>query len=491
MSLNDTTAEDAARTAQLASRQLAVLTEDERNAGLTAIYQALAQEKDLILAANQKDMTLADDAAKAGSLSGSLVKRLDLSRPGKYDDMLQGILQVRELPDPLGHISNRTLLDDGLVLERKSCPIGTLLIIFEARPEVIANIASLAIKSGNAAILKGGKESTESFRAIAQVISRALKQTSVPNEAIQLVTSRAEIQPLLQCDKYIDLVIPRGGNELVRSIKRSTQIPVLGHADGLCSAYLRADCDPEMAARVIVDSKCSYAAACNSLETLLVDSRALTTALPVVAKALLENNVVLRCDDASKAMLEAELGANELIQLANEEDYDTEFLEFKLAIKMVPPFTNSEGDLDFAIAHINEHSSHHTDIILSSDEAAAEYFMRGVDSAGVYWNTSTRFADGQRYGFGTEVGISTNKIHARGPVGLEGLTIYKWLIRGAGQITADYGEGKARQFKHEKLPIASGDDEGIARDEEELDLLRRHRAQQNGAVNGHLKRKAA
>lgn len=480
MSLNDTTAEDAARTAQLASRRLAVLTEQERNAGLTAIYHELVEMKDAILDANRIDMNLANQAAKDGSLSESLVKRLDLSKPGKFDDMLQGILQVRDLPDPLGRISERTLLDDGLLLERKSCPIGTLLIIFEARPEVIANIASLAVKSGNAAILKGGKESTESFKSIANAISRALKKTSVPNDAIQLVTRRAEIQPLLQCDRYIDLVIPRGGNELVRNIKSSTQIPVLGHADGLCTTYLRNDYDSDLASKVIVDAKCSYSAACNALETLLVDSAALGQKLPSIAKALIENKVTLLCEPPVRKALEAEIGESEYIQGATEADFDTEFLESKLAIKEVPQYSDWHQELDFAIAHINEHSSHHTDAILTSNKEAAEYFLRGVDSAGVYWNTSTRFADGQRYGFGTEVGISTNKIHARGPVGLEGLTIYKWLLRGDGQLSTAYGEGKAKQFKHQRLPLLTADDERMARSDEELELLRKHRAQTNG-----------
>ncbi|KAF2101946.1 gamma-glutamyl phosphate reductase [Rhizodiscina lignyota] len=483
MSLNNASAEEAATAAQLASRRLAVLSEEERNEGLIAIHDALASHMSDILAANKQDMAVANEAAQAGTLSQSLVKRLDLSRPGKYEDMLQGIMQVKDLPDPLGIVASRTLLDDGLQLERRSCPIGVLLIIFEARPEVIANIASLAIKSGNAAILKGGKESTESFRAIAKVIAKALESTAVPNDAIQLVTSRAEVQPLLQLDRYVDLVIPRGGNELVRSIKASTQIPVLGHADGLCTTYLRNDCDPALATRVIIDAKCSYAAACNALETLLVDEEAVKQILPAVAKALLERDVTLLCDDFSKASIVAELGSNPLIQDVADKDYSTEFLDLKLAIKTIPA-SDPEKALDFAITHINKYSSHHTDAILTADEKAAQYFMDGVDSAGVYWNASTRFADGQRYGFGTEVGISTNKIHARGPVGLEGLTIYKWLIRGDGQISGEYGEGKAKHFKHQKLPLAPVDDERVARTEDELEVLRQFRLQKPKHTNG-------
>jgi glutamate-5-semialdehyde dehydrogenase len=341
----------------------------------------------------------------------------------------------------------RSKLDDNLIMERVSCPIGVLLIIFEARPEVIANIASLAIKSGNAAILKGGKESTESFIAISQTISAALEKTQVPNSAIQLVTTRDVISQLLSQDRYIDLVIPRGSNELVRYIKESTKIPVLGHADGLCHIYLTAAADAEKAVTAIVDSKTSYPAACNSVETLLVQDAALSTVFPAVAVALAEKGVTLRCDPDSKAALSSVPAVAASLTDAIPEDFDTEHLSLTIAVKTVP-------SLDVAIAHINAHGSHHTDAIMTADAQEAERFMNEVDSAGVYWNASTRLADGMRYGFGTEVGISTNKIHARGPVGLEGLTIYKYKIRGDYQATATYGEGEGkRPWKHEKLDI--------------------------------------
>ena len=420
-------------------------------------------------------MVLAKQASHDGKLSQSVLKRLDLSRPGKFDDMLQGILDVRNLDDPVGKVDLRTKLDEGLTLERVSCPIGVLLIIFEARPEVIANIAALAIKSGNAAILKGGKESTESFSTISAVISSALETTAVPNAAIQLVKTRDVIDQLLALDQYIDLVIPRGGNELVRYVKDHTKIPVLGHADGLCSVYIHSDADKDMAVKVVVDSKCDYPAACNSAETLLVHEDVLSSILPDVAQALLEKGVSLRCDEKSKEALKGRLTGSSaaILQDASEEDYNTEFLDLTMAIKTVPKVglsptngvnnnislssSNSqaptdEASLDLAIAHINSHSSHHTDCIITSSEAAAEKFMSAVDSAGVYWNASTRFADGMRYGFGTEVGISTNKIHSRGPVGLEGLTIYKYKIRGKGQGAAEYGEGEGkRRFRHERM----------------------------------------
>ncbi|EHK24275.1 uncharacterized protein TRIVIDRAFT_31549 [Trichoderma virens Gv29-8] len=445
MSLTNGSPEAAATAAKTASFTLASLPASARNEALEAIHAALTASKDEILAANARDLELARKAAADGTLTQALVSRLDLGKKGKWDDMLQGILDVRDLEDPVGKVQLRTKLDDGLILERVSCPIGVLLIIFEARPEVIANIASLAIKSGNAAILKGGKESTESFIAISQVISSALSKTQVPNSAIQLVTTRDVILQLLSQDRSIDLVIPRGSNDLVRYIKENTKIPVLGHADGLCSIYLTATADKEKAAVAIVDSKTSYPAACNSLETLLVQDKALDTIFPGVAAALAEKGVTLRLDAASKAALSSTSLPEGTILDATPEDYDTEHLNLTLAVKTV-------SSVDEAITHINTHGSHHTDSILTSDETEAEHFMNQVDSAGVYWNASTRLADGMRYGFGTEVGISTNKIHSRGPVGLDGLTIYKYKIRGNYQPTTGYGEGEGkRPWKHEKL----------------------------------------
>ena len=309
----------------------------------------------------------------------------------------------------------------------------------------------------------GGKESSESFIAISNVICQALESTKVPNASIQLLTTRDVIPSLLELDKYIDLVIPRGSNELVRYIKNNTRIPVLGHADGLCSIYIHSDADKEMCVRILVDAKTVYPAACNSVETLLVNEKALHSILPSVATALLAKGVSLRCDAPSKAVLSTSLPASSatLLQDATEQDYETEFLDLTLAIKTIPctfpssPQQEEKDDtvvVDLAIAHINAHSSSHTDAIITSDPTTARRFQSGVDSACVFWNTSTRMADGMRFGFGTEVGISTNKIHARGPVGLEGLMIYKYLIKGTGQVAGDYGEG-AKQWKHERLPL--------------------------------------
>ena len=343
-----------------------------------------------------------------------------------------------------------------------------LLIIFEARPEVIANISALAIKSGNAAILKGGRESSNSFAAIASIISKALPSTAVPSDCLQLVQTHDVIADLLKQDTYIDLCIPRGGNKLVRYVKDTTTIPVLGHADGICSAYLCADYPAEKAAKIVLDAKASYPAGCNALEQLIVEEAALSSTLPTVAEALLQKGVSLRCDPTSLLALKGKLDPHSatLLQEAGPEDYDTEFLDYILAIKTV---TN----VDEAINHINAHGSHHTDAILTTSEATAKTFLAAVDSSSVYWNTSTRMADGQRYGFGTEVGISTNKIHSRGPVGLEGLTIYKWVIVGDAQVSADYGAG-GKQWKHQRLPV--GDEESIARDDEEREVLRKFRA---------------
>ncbi|KAJ5668809.1 hypothetical protein N7462_009879 [Penicillium macrosclerotiorum] len=452
MSLTESAAVDVARSASLASRRLATLSNTARNEALTALHCALDKNRTAILAANAKDVEIATQAADRGNLSHSVLKRLDLSRPGKYDDMLEGILSVRDLEDPVGKVTLRTLLDEGLSMERVSCPIGVLLIIFEARPEVIANIAALAIKSGNAAILKGGKESMESFVAIANVVSEAIAGSQVPVSSIQLVQTRDAVSSLLAQDSFIDLVIPRGSNELVRFVKENTKIPVLGHADGLCSAYIHSDAKAETAVKVIVDSKTNYPAACNSLETLLVHEHLLESIFPIVVEALLDKGVTLRCDAVSKAALTKTLPFSKATQVlpATETDFHTEFLDLVLAVKTIP----AEDAIETAIAHINAHSSKHTDIILTESREMANLFMSSIDSAGVYWNASSRFADGMRYGFGTEVGISTNKIHSRGPVGLEGLTIYKYLIRGNGHAAGDYHDGEGgRQFIHKNLLI--------------------------------------
>lgn len=278
----------------------------------------------------------------------------------------------------------------------------------------------------------------------------------MPNGAIQLLITRDVVGSLLELDKYIDLVIPRGSNELVRYVKNNTRIPVLGHADGLCNVYIHEDADVEMAVKIVTDAKVGYPAACNSVENLLVDEAALFSILPSVATALLQKGVSIRCDTLSKAALTNSLPQSQstLLQDSSEADYTTEFLDLILAVKTIPSTLSSASACDLAIAHINAHSSHHTDAILTTSEDMARRFQAGVDSACVFWNTSTRMADGMRFGFGTEVGISTNKIHARGPVGLEGLMIYKYLLSGEGQVPGEYSAGEGgRKWKHERLPV--------------------------------------
>ena len=323
----------------------------------------------------------------------------------------------------------RRELDENLILEQVTVPIGVIGVVFEARPEAFIQIAALCIKSGNAAILKGGKEAMSTVAVLNEVVSAALTAAdSRFRNAVQMISSRSEVDELLRYDQYIDLMIPRGSNRLVRYIKENTRIPVLGHADGLCHTYVDAGADLKKALRVTVDAKCQYAAACNATETLLVHRSVAHAFLPEL-KNCLDGRVELR-------------GCHETLQIidiasASETDWDEEYNDLILSVKIV-------GSVEEAVAFINEHGSRHTDAILTENTAAAEFFLRNVDSASVYVNCSTRFADGYRYGFGAEVGISTSKIHARGPVGLEGLTIYKYLLRGTGQIVEDYVSGKSR-----------------------------------------------
>ncbi len=439
--------EQIAKEAHVAATVLKTLSNEARTEALDLIHSALLQNKNEILEANKLDM----DLAKQNNLKPSLVKRLDLSTGDKYDAMAQGITDVANLEDPVGKITLATKLDEGLNLYRLTCPVGTLLIIFESRPEVIANITALAIKSGNSAILKGGKESHHSFVAISKAINDALGKSQVPAGAIQLVSTRDEVSSLLSQDKYIDLVIPRGSNELVRQIKNNTKIPVLGHADGICSIYVDDDADLPMAQRIVVDAKTNYPAGCNAVETLLINRRNKKLIIGVL-KSLFEAGVNIHPTQEIASIISS---SDELSQFSSkvvpalESDFTTEFLSLDIAVKAVDSVSE-------AIAHINAHSSKHTDSIVTNNEENAQVFLKGIDSAGVYWNASTRFADGFRYGFGTEVGISTNKIHARGPVGLEGLVGYQYQIRGHGQVASDYiGAGGSKSFIHQKLDIST------------------------------------
>lgn len=436
-------AEQIARNANQAFGILKTLSNEERSSALKEIHDALNDAKDEILAANKVDM----EAAEKNSLSSSLIKRLDLSKNGKYEAMLQGILDVAALADPVGKTTLAKKLDEGLNLYRVTAPLGVLLIIFESRPEVIANISALAIKSGNCAILKGGKESYQTFKAISSVINKTLtEKTQVPECAIQLIQSREEVGDLLAQDKYIDLVIPRGSNALVRNIKENTKIPVLGHADGICSIYVDKDADLDKACRIVVDSKTNYPAGCNAVEQLLIHKDIVSDSakLEKLLSSLTDAEVTLHVVEEIQNSLSDKVNPK-FVVAADKDSFDKEFLSFDIAVKPV-------SDLNEAISHINEHSSKHTDCIISENKEAADTFLKGVDSAGVYWNCSTRFADGFRYGFGTEVGISTNKIHARGPVGLEGLMSYQYQLKGNGHIASEYvGAGGSKVFVHEDI----------------------------------------
>ncbi|KIS02510.1 glutamate-5-semialdehyde dehydrogenase [Cryptococcus deuterogattii 2001/935-1] len=430
-SASNSGAESIAIAARRAFEASQLVDPSERDVALKAIRETLQAAKDEILAANKKDMEAAEALAATGKLSSSLVSRLDLGRAGKFEAMLQGITDVAALPTPT-----------------VTCPVGVLLVIFEARPEVVVNIAALAIKSGNAAILKGGKESINTATLLSSLISQALATTSIPSAFVQSVSTRSEISSLLAQDKYIDLVMPRGGNELVKSIQNNTRIPVMGHADGICAVYLDKSAIQEKAVRIAVESKIDYMAACNAAETLLIHSSLLTTVWPAVASALMSNSVCLRCDPATLAALQnANIPeANKFVTASSPADYSTEFLGPTIAVKTV-------DSVQEAIQHINSHSSHHTDSIVTEDESSMSAWCRGLDSANCFVNASTRFADGTRYGLGTEVGISTGKTHARGPVGLDGLVIYKYIMRSKkqdGSVIADHEKG-GKGYTHKDL----------------------------------------
>ncbi|KAF8270836.1 gamma-glutamyl phosphate reductase [Lactarius quietus] len=442
--------ETVAKTARAAFEASQLIDSAERTRALHEIRKELEANKDAILQSNGEDMTHAEAEATAGRLAPSLVKRLDLRTGDKWDAMLQGVSDIAVLPDPTGTVSYAHELHDGLELYRVSCPIGVLLVIFEARPEVVVNVAALAIKSGNAAILKGGKESALTTAALARSIQAALARTELPSAFVQAVETRAEVSALLAQDQHIDLVIPRGSNALVRAIQHATRIPVMGHADGICAIYLDTAADREKAQRVVLDAKIDYPAACNAVETLLVHESLLRTIWPDVARTLLAADVRLLCDESTLSVLDSSAIANLATHVspAPPDAYTTEHLSLTLAVRAVP-------SLAAAIAHINAHGSHHTDCIVTESAAAGSAFVRGVDSAGVFVNASTRFADGFRYGFGAEVGISTGKIHARGPVGLEGLVTYKYMLKSQGadgHVVGEFGSGQGKkQYTHQPI----------------------------------------
>ena len=415
-----------------AAMALGQLSDGERRAALLAMADALEADRAAIVAANAADL----EAAAAENLAPALVARLKLDAP-KLAAAIEGVRQVAALADPLGVRQLHRELDDGLVLERLSVPLGVVGVIFEARPDAVMQIAALAIRSGNGAILKGGREASRSCAAILAALQRGLAASAVAPEALALLTSREESLALLKLDGLVDLIIPRGSNALVQFIQDNTRIPVLGHADGICHLYVDCEVAIDQALRVALDSKTQYPAACNAIETLLLHREAAPAFLAAALPAFAAAGVELRGDAAAQTLGVA--------HAADEADWRTEYSDLVLAVRVV-------DSLEEALAHIARHGSRHTDAICTTNPATAETFLRGVDSAGVYLNCSTRFADGFRYGFGAEVGISTQTLPPRGPVGLEGLVTYRYLLRGDGHIAADYASG-VRTFSHRDLPL--------------------------------------
>lgn len=409
-----------AKDAKEASLKIADLSTELKNTALLKIADEIELNKDEIFEANKTDLEAAKSLVESGEITKSTFNRLKLDE-NKMRDMIQGIRDIAKLEDPVNKKLLVRELDSDLTLYKVSCPIGVLGIIFEARPDVIAQISSLTIKSANAVILKGGKESINTNKKILSVINSALEKIKeFPKNVIQQVFTRDDVAEMLKCDKYINLIIPRGGNKLVKFIKENTKIPVLGHADGICHIFVDETADIDMAIKVVTDAKTQYPSACNAVETLLIHEK-----FPKIDNLL------------------AALQLSEIQLIDKPESWSHEYGDKILSFKTVK-------NVDEAIEHINTYGSGHTDSIITKDIENAEKFMNKVDSAGVYFNASTRFADGFRYGFGAEVGISTNKTHARGPVGLEGLTIYKYKLIGNGNIVKDYIDG-TKHFSHKDV----------------------------------------
>ena len=421
-----------AKQTRLAAMKLAVLSTAAKNEAIEAIAVALESAQNEIIQANIADC----EAAESEGIAKPLYKRLQLDEH-KLRDNIVGVRDIGKLPDPVGSVQIHRKLDNGLILKRVSCPLGVLGIIFEARPEAAIQIATLAIKSGNGVILKGGKEAIRSCEAIVKAIKRGLSQTTVDPDTVQLLTTREETLELLKLDKYVDLIIPRGSNSFVKFVQQNTSIPVLGHADGICHLYIDKAADIEKAVNIAVDSKTHYPAACNAIETLLVHQDIASNFLPKIAEALQKLNVELRGDEITRSILSNVLPATEA-------DWETEYSDLILSIKVV-------DSLPEAITHINGYGSKQTDAIVTEEIKAAEDCSALVDAAGVYHNCSTRFADGFRYGFGAEVGISTQQIPPRGPVGLEGLVTYKYKMIGNGHIASSYTGKDAKPFLHKDL----------------------------------------
>ncbi|MBQ2953331.1 MAG: glutamate-5-semialdehyde dehydrogenase [Clostridia bacterium] len=413
-----------------AALTLAAASLEARNAALLAMADTLKARQAEIFAANEADVV----EATAANLAAPLLNRLKF-REEKLAAVIDGLIALAALSDPIGKTTYACELTEGLQLYRVACPIGVIGVIFESRPDALVQIASLALKSGNAVLLKGGREALRTNAVLCDCLRAAAESVGLPADFAQLLTTREDVAAMLREDELIDLIIPRGSNEFVRYIMDNSRIPVLGHADGICHVYVDKAADIDMAVSIAVDSKAQNVAVCNAMETLLVHRDIAGVFLPALLPAMQAKNVRLLGDEAVRAIIP--------VEAATEADWETEYLDYTLSICVV-------DDLDAAIAHINRYGSGHTDCIVTADTAAAQAFMTRVDSAGVYHNVSTRFADGFVYGFGAEVGIATGKIHARGPMGLEGLTTYKYKLMGQGHLMAEMKSGQ-RRYTHRPL----------------------------------------
>ncbi len=429
---------EEARKMKLAAPHMAAMSLEKRNTALEKIIAVLEENREAIFRENALDL----QAAEETGVAKSVIKRLKFDE-GKLRDAIAGIHQMIGLEDPAGKVTLKRELDEGLLLERVSVPIGVIGVIFEARPDALIQISALCIKSGNCAILKGGKETAKTNKILFGLIHGAVVAAGLPESCLLQVELHNEIDELLQCQGDVDLLIPRGSNKFVQYIMDNTNIPVMGHAAGICHIYLDEKADLAKAVPVIVDAKTQYPAVCNAVETLLVNRKIAPKALPIVLQALNEKGVKFRGTKEVAELVKSLDGSAFEVEVMGEEDFATEYTDLIISLKLV-------DDVAEAAEHVNKFGSHHTDCILTEDDAAAEYFMQMVDSAGVYRNCSTRFADGFRYGFGAEVGVSTGKLHARGPVGLEGLVTYKYRLIGQGQLVGDYVSGK-KSFHHRDL----------------------------------------
>jgi glutamate-5-semialdehyde dehydrogenase len=422
---------EIATKAKLATAVLVSLaTEQTKNNALLRIAEKLQDNFDEILASN-----LLDCQKAKGFIPDSLYSRLNLGK-NKLNEAIKGIYDLISLKDPIGKVDLHRELDSNLVLKRITTPLGLLGVIFEARPEALIQITALAIKSSNGVVLKAGKEATNTCQTLVKIIKEALGESDIPPDIVQLLTTREEINSLLELDRCIDLIIPRGSNSFVRYVQKNTQIPVLGHADGICHIYVDRDVDSKQVVEIVVDAKTQYPSGCNAVETLLIHNSIAPSLLPQIALALREKQVEIRGDQRTCQLIEA--------QNATQEDWKTEYADLIIAIKIV-------DSLEEAITHINQYGSRHTEAILSQNQEAISLFFAQVDAAGVFANCSTRFADGFRYGFGAEVGISTQKMPPRGPVGLEGLVTYKYQLVGDGHVVSSYTGQEARAFTHRDI----------------------------------------